>query len=119
RGAPSVLLADRLMRGGARVTMYDPVVRSIPGLPQVTVAADPYEAAEQADAVVLVTDWPELRHLDLGALRARMRGHLLVDGRNAFDARAAADAGFLYQGIGRGADQEPVWTSPAAEAFVR
>jgi UDPglucose 6-dehydrogenase len=119
RGAPSVLLADRLMSGGARVTAYDPVVRSIPGLPQVIVAADPYEAAEQADALVLVTDWPELRHLDLAALRARMRGHLLVDGRNAFDPRAATEAGFLHQGIGRGADQEPVWTQPAAEAFVR
>ncbi len=119
RGATSVLLARRLMSRGARVTTYDPVVRSIPGLPQVTVAADPYKAAEEADAVVLVTDWPELRRLDFGALRARMRGHLLVDGRNAFDPHAAAQAGFLYEGMGRGNGAERARTSATAEAFVR
>lgn len=103
RGAPSVQLAQCLTRGGTRVTAFDPVVQSIPGMPQVAVADDPYEAADEADAVVLVTDWPELRELDLGALRTRMRGDLLVDGRNAFDPQAAVRSGFVYEGMGRGA----------------
>jgi nucleotide sugar dehydrogenase len=102
RGAPSVGLARGLMEFGTAITAFDPVVPSLPGMPEVIVVRDPYEAAVGADAVVLVTEWPELRELDLEALRARMHGNVLVDGRNAVDPDAAARAGFAYEGIGRG-----------------
>jgi UDPglucose 6-dehydrogenase len=75
-------------------------------MPDVGVTDDPYEAAAGADAVVLVTDWPELRALDLAELRSRMRGDVFVDGRNVLDPRAAARAGLAYEGMGRRAVRE-------------
>ena len=85
------------------VAAFDPVVRAIADMPQIRVSNDPYEAAEGADAVVLVTDWPELRTLNLTELRSRMRGAVFVDGRNVIDPHEAARAGLVYEGVGRGA----------------
>jgi nucleotide sugar dehydrogenase len=102
RGAPALRLAQSLQLRGALVTAFDPLVRAITDMPDVRVTKDPYEAADGADAVVLVTDWPELRKLDVVELRSRMRGDVLVDGRNALDPRAAARAGLVYEGMGRG-----------------
>jgi UDPglucose 6-dehydrogenase len=59
------------------------------------------DAVTGADAVVLVTEWPEFADLDLAEVAASMRGHLLVDGRNFLDPDAVRDAGLLYEGIGR------------------
>ncbi len=103
RGAPAVELARSLRIRGARVTAFDPVVRGIQGMPYVGITEDPYEAADGADALVLVTDWPALRTLDLTQLRSRMRGDLLVDGRNVFHPDEVARAGLVYEGLGRGA----------------
>ena len=58
-------------------------------------------AVEGADAVVLVTEWPEFRELDLRAVAGSMRGTLLIDGRNFLDPDAAAAAGLSYEGVGR------------------
>ena len=58
-------------------------------------------AAEDSDAVVLVTEWPEFRELDLELLGRQMAQPILVDGRNLFDPAAARLAGFDYCGIGR------------------
>jgi UDPglucose 6-dehydrogenase len=58
-------------------------------------------AVEGADAVVLVTEWPEFRELDLGAVAESMRGTLLIDGRNFLDPDAATTAGLVYEGVGR------------------
>ena len=54
-----------------------------------------------ADAVVLVTEWPEFAELDLTEVARSMRGKLLVDGRNLFDPGKARDAGLVYEGVGR------------------
>ena len=62
------------------------------------------EAIEGADAVVLVTEWPEFAELDLAAVAAAMKGNVLVDGRNLFDPSAVRDAGLVYEGIGRAAE---------------
>lgn len=62
------------------------------------------EAARDADALVLVTDWPEFLDLDLSALRARMHTPLLLDGRNHIDPGSARGAGFRYIGVGRADD---------------
>jgi UDPglucose 6-dehydrogenase len=59
------------------------------------------DAVAGADAVVLVTEWPEFRELDLGAVAGAMRGRLLVDGRNFIDPDAARAAGLAYEAIGR------------------
>jgi len=68
-------------------------------------AVDLYEDAEAcvrgADAVVLVTEWPEILALDWARVRSLMRGDVLVDGRNALDPATMVAAGFAYEGIGR------------------
>jgi nucleotide sugar dehydrogenase len=118
RGAPAVKLARSLQLSGALVTAFDPLVRGIADMPDVGVTDDPYEAAAGADAVVLVTNWPELRALDLVELRSRMRGHVLVDGRNALDPSAAARAGLEYEGMGRGAVRENLPKGTLARSLI-
>ena len=60
-----------------------------------------YACADGSDALVLVTEWHEFRHLDLGRLAASMKGKALFDGRNIWDPNEARKAGFVYFGIGR------------------
>jgi UDPglucose 6-dehydrogenase len=64
-------------------------------------------AIEGADAVVLVTEWPEFTELDFREVAAAMRGNVLVDGRNLFDPDAVRHAGLVYEGIGRAAGRMP------------
>jgi UDPglucose 6-dehydrogenase len=67
-----------------------------------TLAANPYELAVGCDALVLVTEWNEFKHLDLARVKSLMRTPVLVDGRNVYEPEAMREAGFLYRGIGRG-----------------
>ncbi len=106
RDAPSVDIIEQLVGRGCFVTAHDPVVKSLPTLPWVTVVDDPLAVADRADAVILVTDWPEYLAIDLLELRCRMRGDLLIDGRNVFDPHPAFIAGLTYEAIGRGAERE-------------
>ncbi|HEX5097060.1 MAG TPA: UDP-glucose/GDP-mannose dehydrogenase family protein [Acidimicrobiia bacterium] len=101
RDAPALDVARALVDAGARVIAHDPVVGTLPDVPCVRVVDDPYGVAERADAVVLMTEWPEYRSLELDVLASRMRGMLFVDGRNVFDPEKAEIAGLLYEGIGR------------------
>ena len=105
REAPSLAIADELRALGARVVGYDPVaVKAAARLsPDLKAVFDPYEALEGAHAAVVVTEWEEVRDLDLRRAASLMREpKLLVDGRNAVDPAAARDAGLLYRGFGRG-----------------
>jgi UDPglucose 6-dehydrogenase len=103
REASSLVLSARLNAAGANVRVYDPVAEDearklIRGVQFCPTAMD---AIEGADAVVLVTEWPEFAELDLADVAGRMRGTLLVDGRNFLDVEAARAAGLTYEGIGR------------------
>jgi UDPglucose 6-dehydrogenase len=103
REASSLVLSARLNAAGANVRVYDPVAEDearklIRGVQFCPTAMD---AIEGADAVVLVTEWPEFAELDLADVAARMHGTLLVDGRNFLDVEAARAAGLTYEGIGR------------------
>jgi UDPglucose 6-dehydrogenase len=60
------------------------------------------QAVADADAVVLVTEWPEFVELDWGEVAQTMRGTVVIDGRNALDAGTIQGAGLTYEGIGRG-----------------
>ena len=105
REAPSVEIAKALDQRGARAVGYDPVAgkKATNLLAGLKVVFDPYEALSGAHAVVLVTEWEELRELDLKRAASLMEApKLLVDGRNALDPRAVYDAGLLYRGFGRG-----------------
>ena len=66
-----------------------------------TLTASPLEAAQGADAVLITTEWNEFRELDWAAMRAAMRGNVLVDGRNMHDPARMAQLGFAYYAMGR------------------
>ena len=102
REAPAFVLAGRLLAEGAEVVAWDPVA-SADGLTGVTQVPSVAEAVRDADAVVLVTEWPELAELDWRALAQTMRTAVLVDGRNMLDPEEMRAAGFRYDAIGRAA----------------
>jgi UDPglucose 6-dehydrogenase len=113
REAASIVLAGRLHNEGVAVRAYDPMIGpgDHPLFPGVTICADVLEALRDADAAVLVTEWPEFARLDLTAAAGVMRRPLLIDGRNLIDPAAAAAAGLDYQGIGLG-EPEPAPVVP-------
>ena len=102
REAPAFVLAGRLLAEGADVVTWDPVARS-DGLHGVEQVATVEEAARGADAVVLVTEWPQLADLDWASIGATMRTRVFVDGRNMLEPEAMRAAGFTYDAIGRAA----------------
>jgi UDPglucose 6-dehydrogenase len=103
REASSLVLSARLHADGASVVAYDPVAEEqARALVSVIEFADsPLGAIEQADAVVLVTEWSEFLQLEWPEVAAAMRGNVVVDGRNALDPQAVRAAGLIYEGIGR------------------
>jgi UDPglucose 6-dehydrogenase len=107
REAASIVLAGRLIHEGVEVHAYDPMMDGAahPLFPGVTIFDDAAEALKDADAAVLVTEWPEFGRLDLPAAAAGMRRALLIDGRNFVDPAAAVAAGFEYEGVGLGEPQ--------------
>ncbi|MEJ7596845.1 MAG: UDP-glucose/GDP-mannose dehydrogenase family protein [Kofleriaceae bacterium] len=105
RESPALTLIEQILAAGGTVVGYDPA--AMPNIraqlkDTVTLAAEPYEAATGADALVLVTEWHELRHPDFARLKTVMRQPVLFDGRNQWSPNEARAAGFTYQGIGRG-----------------
>jgi UDPglucose 6-dehydrogenase len=102
REAPSIVLAGRLLAEGADVRAWDPVARP-DGLYGVEQTETVEAAVAGADAVVLVTEWPQLAEIDWSAVAPTMRTRIFVDGRNMLDPETIRAAGFVYEGIGRGA----------------
>ena len=104
REAPALDVFAQLRDAGAQVIGYDPIananVRALLG-DAIQLAEDPFAAAEGADAVVLLTEWHQLRQPDFARLRQVVRTPVLFDGRNVWDPVEARRAGFEYNGIGR------------------
>lgn len=104
REAPSLVLIDLITGAGGRVKVYDPVAmnecRRRLG-DKVTYCKDMYEAAVDADAIMLVTEWNELRVPSYAALERIMAEKVIIDGRNIYDPEEAAEHGFTYMCIGR------------------
>jgi UDPglucose 6-dehydrogenase len=104
REASAVEIIHLLQSEGARVRAYDPV--AMPNAPlylhDVTLCQDAYQAAQGADALVIVTEWNEFKHLDLPRLKVAMRMPIIVDGRNMYDPVEMRSLGFTYRGMGRG-----------------
>jgi UDPglucose 6-dehydrogenase len=101
REAPSLVLAGRLLSEGADVIAWDPVADGAAHLHGVEIAASALEALDGADAAVVVTEWPEVSELEWAVAAERMRGNVVVDGRNVLDPDELRTLGFVYEGIGR------------------
>jgi len=116
REATSLVLASRLQGEGASVRGYDPVAerpaREL--LPSIEFCHSPEQALDGADAVILVTEWPEFAELDWPSLAGRMATPLVIDGRNFLDPVKVRAAGFVYEGIGRpnGGGEPPSGAEP-------
>ena len=104
REAPSLVLIDLLLKAGVTVKVYDPVAmdecRRRVG-EKVIYCQNMYEAAEGADALMLVTEWKEFRIPNTDTLLAKMHGRLILDGRNILDGEELRLAGFEYHCIGK------------------
>ncbi len=116
RDAPALAIAHRLIQCGARVRLHDPVAlararREHPELAR-AYRDHPAEVFEAADAVVLVTEWPQYLELPWEALAPKMRFPLVLDGRNALDAARLTAAGFCYLGTGRRPSRTPLAPAP-------
>jgi UDPglucose 6-dehydrogenase len=103
RGAPSLVLAPRLITEGANVRGWDPVAleEAQELLAGVEFFDSLLEAVQHADAAVIVTEWPELRELASPEVRQAMRTPLIIDGRNLLDPATVRAAGFDYESVGR------------------
>jgi UDP-glucose 6-dehydrogenase len=103
REAPSLDIARVLLAAGAHVRGYDPAAmeRMQAIVPDMEYTKDPYELAAGADALVVVTEWNEFRHLDMLRIKTSMRRPVVIDGRNIYVPAEMREMGFTYRGIGR------------------
>ncbi|MAI48459.1 MAG: UDP-glucose/GDP-mannose dehydrogenase family protein [Hyphomicrobiaceae bacterium TMED74] len=103
REAPSLTIVPLLQERGATVVVYDPQGRAHGEelLPGVTWCSDAMSACEGADVAVILTEWNEFRALNLSAVKEAMRGDVMVDLRNVFQASEATSSGLEYHSIGR------------------
>jgi len=102
RDAPSLDIIPALIAAGARIQAYDPEgheARQL--LRDVAFRAGPYEAAEGADALVIITEWDQFRALDLGRVKALMKAPLVIDLRNIYPPDEMRARGFDYVSVGR------------------
>ena len=116
RDAPSLTVAAELLARGATVTAYDPMpaarARAEQLVPGLIVVSSVEEALTGADAIGLVTEWPEFIQLDWTAMSSIPRRPVVLDGRNALSVEALHNAGFAYEGFGRRASWRPDGVAP-------
>ena len=103
RDAPSIVVINSLIRAGAMIKAYDPVAMENAGkiLKGITFSKDSYQAVEDADLLIILTEWSEFRQLPLLEIKKLMKKPNIVDGRNIYDPKKVREMGFAYLGIGR------------------
>jgi UDPglucose 6-dehydrogenase len=103
RFSPALAVIEKLVEQGAKIRAYDPkgMEEARKEMPALTYCSSALEAAEGADALLVLTEWPEFKAVDLAALRSKMTRPLIIDGRNLFDAQTIRAAGFEYASMGR------------------
>jgi UDPglucose 6-dehydrogenase len=103
RFSPAIEVIGRLRSEGARICASDPqaIERTRSLFPDLTYSADPYEAAKGAEALLILTEWPEYRTLDWKRIRDVMMRPLVLDGRNLLEPAKMSELGFEYYSFGR------------------
>lgn len=103
REARSLLVISLLEEHACQVKAYDPVAMETAAelMPKVTYCHNAYEVANHSDALILITEWDEFKELDMRKMASLMRQPVIVDSRNLYDPEEMAQAGFVYEGIGR------------------
>lgn len=102
REAPSLVLINKLLDRDVKVRVYDPIVKQL-GIEHASLyfANDAYDAAKNADAICLVTEWQEFRLPNWELIKQQMHTPLIIDGRNIYDKKELINLGFKYLGIGK------------------
>jgi len=103
REAPSIEIIAALKSKGAKIKAFDPIAienasKKISG---VVFCDSPMKAVEDADALIVLTEWNEFKQIDLSKIKRLMKGNYLFDGRNMYDPQKIKNLGFIYKGIGR------------------
>jgi UDPglucose 6-dehydrogenase len=118
RFAPSLDVIRRLLAEGAQVRAYDQEAmdKTSAILPQIRYSREPYEVARDADALLILTEWPEFRELDWARIYSMMARPLVIDGRNLLDSGAMMEQGFEYYSFGQPVETFKPQLVPAALA---
>jgi UDPglucose 6-dehydrogenase len=106
RESPALFLVQALLQEGSKITAYDPAAmeRTKEVMPSgITFVNSAYEAAHDADALLILTEWEEFANLDLNRLRQELKYPIVIDGRNLYDPEVMAAQGFTYYSVGRDA----------------
>jgi UDPglucose 6-dehydrogenase len=106
REAPSRVIINALLESGAKIQAYDPVAideakRVFGGREGLSYSRDQYEALNGADALLLITEWPQFRHPDFEKVKKALKQPLIFDGRNQYEPAQMKELGFIYHSIGR------------------
>lgn len=104
REAPSIKLIMKLIESGASVSAYDPEARETTKSiikDAIIYAEHPYQALEQADALIIVTEWNEFRSPDFGKIKSMLKEPVIFDGRNLYDLDKMRENKFIYYSVGR------------------
>jgi UDPglucose 6-dehydrogenase len=104
REAPALYIIDALIKEGASITAFDPeAIRNVKQVlgDKISYSENQYDALQDADALVIATEWNEFRTPDFLKMVVRMRNKVIFDGRNLFDTKAIAELGFHYESVGR------------------
>ncbi len=104
REAPALTMIEELVASGASITAYDP--EAMPNVKReigdkISYAENQYDALEDADALVIATEWSEFRTPDFNKMKDQLKGNAIFDGRNLFDLSRMQECGFHYVSIGR------------------
>ena len=104
RRSASLEIINELTASGARVKAFDPKadLDEVRSHKEFEFIDDPYVVAEDSDALVVVTDWPEFKELDFDAIKDKMRKSVLIDAKNMLNKEELIEKGFSYFGVGRG-----------------
>jgi UDPglucose 6-dehydrogenase len=104
REAPALYIIDELLAEGAKVVAYDPEgmpnVKKLLG-DKITYSPDRYTSLENADALLIVTEWPVFRTPDFEFMKEKLKAPVIFDGRNLYDLDRMKEHGFYYNSIGR------------------